>query len=271
MIASLPISLPSLTHLDTGMHHDICLPPTISRLRLLKSLTDLQLTIDDSQPKADLIALQPLASVLTRLILNIGSTLNDNEQIDNARGENSYQMLSHLLPFRSLTTLAIHMKSSGSSTCYYMEITSSFIRQHWNKSEKEAIYVHCSSLHLFHVLSGFLSLSSAPTTLPLTSTMNDLLFGIKSSSAQSLNELNKLLEDFETVSILIPPSSTLVISPPPIHSSIPIISLECTLGYGKGEAEALRIQSLEREMYNRVKSIGYSNLSSFTIRTIQYT
>jgi hypothetical protein len=69
LISSIPISFPSITHLSIGMQHDLCTAPTtiVSNLMSLKSLTNLQLTINNCEPKVDLMTLQPLATIITKL------------------------------------------------------------------------------------------------------------------------------------------------------------------------------------------------------------
>jgi hypothetical protein len=252
-IVSLPISLPSLTHLSLIMNHNICTPAMVSHLMALQSLTDLHLTINNCDPKTTLVALQPLAPVITELVLSSRS---------------SDDQLLYLLPFRSLTSLKIKTRNVER-----VDITASFINNHWNKLENGTIQLYDNLQNLVSIFH-FLSLIS--TTLSnsgdsVVKQQNNSLFGLKLWKRLSLEELNEFLEQMENASLLIPslsssPTSTsgatLLSLPLPC---IPTISLECTPLDIPGEAEALAVDR-HHEMYDRVQSRGYTNLSSFTIR-----
>jgi hypothetical protein len=269
--SSIPISFPSLTHLSILM--DPCLPTTsVSHLLLLKSLTHLRLIINNCvEPVLTLMALQPLASVLTQLDLNIESppaTISRSsdsgpQNDDKPNGYNGYQILTSLLPFRLLTDLSIFIAPRPTSMCYYTEITNSFIRQQWNKLERLSISLCSSPLLLTHLLRDFLSLTLLPPTdLAMRTQENDslLLFEIALWNV-SLEGLATVLSHMENASLLLPPSAS-----KPTY--VPTISLSCVVGYGQGEAEALRIQSLQCDMTDSVKSRGYTNMTSFTVRAI---
>jgi hypothetical protein len=275
-----------LTHLPIIMDHDVCTSITTSHLLSLKSLTDLQLTISKcEEPKVTLIALHPLASVITQLTLLIESASVIDDCTFNR--DDSCQLPGLLLPFRSLTYLYFNIPSSSTfgygypdMRSYSIEITSSFIRQHWNKLEKQLIHFSATSFNSMCLFHKFLSLSSS-TTLPLTSTSSGSennskekdasLFGIKLRNVSSANEFDGFLEDMENALLLIPSSGSpstipLLISPhsPPKpillpYIGVPIISLEVIIWYSE-----LGIASLEY-MHNRIKSRNYINMSSFTI------
>jgi hypothetical protein len=143
--------------------------PTISHLLLLKSLTELHLTINKCEPKVALTTLQPLATVLTWLTLNIGSV---DESIEDTKGStidndkmntsntNGYRIISYLLPFRSLTHLCISFHSP--LKCCLMEVTGSFIQQHWNKLARFRFYG--TTMELVPLFREFLSLSLSSST-----------------------------------------------------------------------------------------------------------
>jgi hypothetical protein len=298
MISSISISFPSLTHLTLRM--DPFTPSTTSHLLLLKSLTDLQLTIRGCvEPKPVLMALQPLASVLTKIILYIESAdASINKNIRYAFTERD--QLSYLLPFRSLTYLSINVPtlSTRTSTCFSMEITSSFIRQYWNKLDRGSIQFYASQFDFVRLFRELLSVTTQTTlSTSVTSAMvssnnksdidssnsvkdmmsydnKSLLFGITLLNASSVRELNWLLEEMENSSLLIPsssPSSTSastflpISSPPTCVHCIPTISFQCRLR--NREKNTTRAQSLGRDMTDRVKSRGYINMLSFTTLT----
>jgi hypothetical protein len=279
ILLSLPMSFPSLTHLRLHIN-----PTMISHLLLLKSLTHLGLTISKCvEPKVVLIALQPLAAILTQLAL-VGCTtsdpLSDGDLSD-------YHFMSYLLPFRSLTSLSIHLSPKSDIELHFMDMTSSFIDQHWNKLDAGSIHLYATHLDLVRLLRGFLSLSSTPLLpsadasiiVSSNSTGNDNCdIGSRSNNDKNdssvgiqlwpgLDGLDQFLEHMENASLLIPSSSSTSTSLPKSISSdargIPTISLRCQLHYQKGEAEA--VQSFERDMNNRVKLRNYINMSSFTI------
>jgi hypothetical protein len=277
IISLLPISFPSLTHLF--IIADPFTPSTISHLLLLKSLTDLQLTIRGCvEPKSVLLALQPLASVLTELDLDIQSTHDPigSERADSGQfraNDGCYQM-SYLLPFRSLTELRITILTTSSSSNSYITVRNTFMNQRGNE-----LGLHATPLDLVCLLREFVSLSllmSSLSTLPPTAASlvfndsksqegdirahkKDSLFDIV-WNGPTLDELNKFLVELENASLLIIPSSSLVpvsISSPPTY--VPTISLTCR--YDHIEPDVLR------DMTDRIKSRSYTNMSSFTVRT----
>jgi hypothetical protein len=285
MISFVPMSFPSLTHLTLTMNPDICIPTTMSHLLLLKSLTDFRLLLSKCQPKIDLIALQPLSFVLTKLILHI-----DSKHIN----ESDYQILSYLLPFRSLAHFSIRIwpTCSDIGSTYIMEIANLFIRQHWNKLPKSGIRLHASSSSsLVRFFRELVSLSSTPSLLTsktveqshvnpwnvkngstsnsvnnmITHENDSLMFWIK-LWLMSSDELSPVLEQMENSSLLIPSSSSMsaAILPSISHTCVPTISLECMIPSIKGEAESLSIESIQRA---RTKSCRYINMPSFTIHT----
>jgi hypothetical protein len=263
---SIPISFPSLTHLDLAMYDGICTPTTMSHLMSLKSLTDLHLTVHYCVDlKEALITLQPLALILTKLLVwckertSACASYNHN---------NDYQMLSYLLPFRSLTELSI--LTSGSTLAF--DITGSFIGHHWPNLANRSIQL--SVIHVVRFLREFMSLTtSAPlpplppsntmdTSSPNTENDNDSFFGLKVKN-MSHHHLGEFLEDMEAHSLLIQ-SSKLSSEPfrisTPMNVRRPTISLECMIRFGEGNEQ---IQSLERDMNILVKSRNYINMLSF--------
>jgi hypothetical protein len=196
--------------------------------------------------------------------------MDTSKHTTNGGGNNtnhSYQLSSYLLPFRSLTYLYLQLStiiaiSDSKSKRYFMEITGSFIGQHWNKLDRsiELCVTPLDFVRLIHELIS-LSSSSSTTALPVSSIENNhLSFDVKLRNP-SLDELNELLNHMESSSLLIPFSTSSSTTSTPF----PTISIECELRYNKGPAEVLRVQSLERDMNNRIKSRNYINMSSFTI------
>jgi hypothetical protein len=257
IILSLPISFPSLTHLSLVLDSDVCTPPILSHLLSLKSLTNLRLRITKCRPTLDLMALQPLASVLTTLELYMAVEV----RISNDSRHPSDHLSYLLLPFRSLTELSISIPTR--STSLLIEMTGSFIRQHWNKLDR-TIGLYVTALDSAPLFRQFVLSAS---TLPESMNNNSLWFGIKLVNVLSLDEFNKFLDGMENNSLLVPSSSTAAST----HNQRPTILLECTIGYSRGEKESLRVRSLERDMNNRVDSRGYTNMSSFSISTFDYS
>jgi hypothetical protein len=257
------------------MNQDICTPTTMSHLLSLKSLTDLQLPIASN---AVLVVLQPLASVLTQLGLHLKKPPSSNESSlsidgnkdDGSNNSNNGTQMSYLLPFRSLNRLSVWTRPLAST--YRVDITSPFIVRHWNKLDKQYIQLNATTKNLVPLIHSFLSLSLTSTLTSSRLNNNSIDDGSEKERAASrirlwnlsFDEFNKLLEHMTDASLLIPSS---VFSIPSRSTYVPTISLECRIGYGNGEVEALRIQSLERDMNNIIKSYDYTNLSSFTIHT----
>jgi hypothetical protein len=266
-------SFPSLTHLEITLY--TAMPSTISQLMTLRLLTDLRLYCFNFQ-LGSFTALQPLAHVLSYLYLDIAS-------VDDCQ-------LSYLLPFRALTSLQLYISPPRSTTSLYsMHITSAFLREHWDKLEKQAIQLTASVASLVRVLGQLISLSTPPLSQSPSRVLatsgaiasshtngsdnngendtidgkkNSLVFGLRLSNI-TLDDLNKFFAHMELSSLFIPSPS---LSSTPLSSSksyprTPTISLECILRYGRGEVEALRIQSLERDMYEQFKLRGYTNVS----------
>jgi hypothetical protein len=277
ILSSLPTCFPSLTHLNIIL--DLCIPPTISHLMSLKSLSDLRLSLENCiEPKSVLIALQPLADVLRWLSLHIESVNMTAESTDSADHDKRNFQMSYLLPFRSLEHLSIYLPSTSSIKRYFMELTGSFIRQHWKKLDR-SIQVYGTTSDYVPMFREFLALSSSASTPSVASSImsnsangncsgttnhdNDS-FGIKLWNA-SQEELNNFLEEMENASLLVPSSSQtsspLPISPP----RLPMISLQCAHRCHKREVET--IESARLEMENRVNSHQYINLSSFSVHT----
>jgi hypothetical protein len=290
LISTIPISFPSLTHLDLSTN-SACVPNAISPLLLLKSLTDLQLTIYECTPKVDLIALQPLASVLTKLSLHIeskdASIIGDSKKTStncaecddkaapcqghhNINDNNDLRMMSDwLLPFRSLTdmSIAIQLPLDDPVERSFFTIKGSFIHQHWSKLDHGTIQLH-GSLNLVNMFRDFVSTPSplpphGPAMISSNDSSNDvnetssLFFGIKWVKGSSLDQLPLFLEHMENASLLIPsssssPTSAISLVSPQRHTCIPTISLECVLE--KGERQ---------ELYNRIKSHKYINTPYF--------
>jgi hypothetical protein len=160
----------------------------------------------------------------------------------------------------------------------HIEITGSFIRQHWNTLYKQSIELFVTSLDFVHLFRELVSLSSS---LLLTSGLNTdssisgnvkhehdpSWFGITISPQLTIDDLNKLLTQMENASLLIPSSSPhpLSSSPPTSSPSLPTISIECVLLYPKDYVELVTL--LARDMTDHVKSRHYTNLLSFTVRT----
>jgi hypothetical protein len=254
MVASITLSFPSLTHLVLTIAQNACVP-AISHLVLLKSLTDLRLTINKCEPKRDLMALQPLAPVLTQLTLYL-------ESLDNNNDNNGYQTMLYLLPFQSLTYLCLLIASKPDIKGYWMKMTGSFINQHWNKLDYPSISVSATQVDLISLLRESITLSSSPT---LGDNNDSLSLGIK-LYLHSLVEVDQFLARMENASLLIssssssPSSSSSLLSSTTTSSSsmhpirIPRISLQC-LVYDTSQSS----QPLERDMNDRIKSRNYIN------------
>jgi hypothetical protein len=226
------------------------------------------------------MVLQPLASVLTRLYLGIDhSNISTHNSISDGTDDNKNdsQLLTYLLPFRSLTYLSLSVPSASLlHRSYEMNITSSFIKRHWNKLDYQSIRLLTTPFDLVRVLRECISFSTSLATLLLASMgpcgssncENDVneTIGIKWRDLPSFSELDKFLNHMETSALLITSSSTSSSMSTALKPRA-TVSLECTSGYGKGEAEALKVQSFERDLYDRIKSRNYINMSSFTVQT----
>jgi hypothetical protein len=171
-----------------------------------------------------------------------------------------------------------------------MDLTGSFIREHWHKLEMRPIQLVASLVDSVRTIDQFISSSTSPLPLPsshspptTTSTIstvhdrgtseetNSPVFGIKLLNI-TLDELNKFLGHMELSSLLIPSSPSSCSSPlsPTSRSrghTPTTISLECMLQYGRGDSERWRVHELERDMYELFKSRTYCNVSSFIVRT----
>jgi hypothetical protein len=195
---------------------------------------------------------------------------------DSDSGSDANTSVKLLLSFRSLTYLSIIIPAAFKKR-YSLDITGPFIKQHWTKLDKQSIHLVGVPSALVHMFREFLSLSSPTTLRALTSTTmtsTNSMYDRSSSNIHSMvgmrllnilshEELNEFLLHMENASLLIPSSSLVststTISISSKYSNVPIISLECTLG-GTGA-----IQSLERDLTDRIRSREYSNL---TIRPI---
>jgi hypothetical protein len=262
MMSSIPIGFPSLTHLRMRMNQNVC----VSHLELLKSLTNLQLTIDDCAPMTIFMTLRPLASALKWLCLHINIAWHNASTDD--------QMARRLLPFRSLTYLYLFFPFSGfHDRSYSMEVTGSFINNHWNKLADRSVHLSGSALDLVRVFREFLSLSSitpqplaSPTMASTTNGSSNSMLGMRLRKVLSLDELNEFLEHMESASLLTP--SYINNDDIDTHVNDHNDNEDSELKKPKISLEIETIEALQREMTNRVQSRNYANVSSFITRTI---